>query len=658
MDGEPLIVLPSARLSVTGDVVCLAALAVAGAGLLAGGALRRLRPAGSWGAAGAFLLASAALLAAGGRLPAAAVVAGLVLLALSLAGLASRSDPVSPAEPPRRTGRWSAFLPGATLVAVGALLLLRAGGPTEVLQAWEPSVLLGLEGEMTDSSTTAAALTRRLLWQQGLLSTGGDSLLYGFPTLLLLSNLSASLFSLRLVAALFALASLALCWAFMRRLFGGAAAAAAAVLWCLAPSFFLYGRYATSVTAMWTTLWIALGAVIALLSAPSAARAGLAAVAFYVATLEYAPGRIVVVALLGLVAVVLPIADAPKRTKGLAALVLLALTALLVGLNAREDRLETFYATRGEHLFGIRHHADAVESYFGHPVPTDLLPWSETPRLALRIVESNLPVFRAHLAPVAALPRDGEALAVDPPPLPLVLRGVVPLVLWGLVRSFRTRAGPPWLPAGLLAAFALASVPLLLTNRIDVARVGPLLPFLAVWGGLGAADLVTRLALSAGRPPAFAVALVFVLGGASDVASAINFPSAPRNEVGESLGAGLAAVDGPVRLGVHASYQEIGGAWLRAIDRLRRTKAPVPALLEPGLLEWFVTEAESHPYVADDLADLARKTPLLLGPSADFSRLRPLLLSRGLTVSPAGTDAFPLLLVRAERPDSAGQRTK
>jgi len=658
MDGEPLIVLPSARLTVTGDILCLAALAAAGAGLLAGGALRRLRPAGTWGAPGAFLLASAALLAAADRLPAAAVVASLALLAISLAGLAPPTGPDSRSAPPRRTSRWSAFLPGAFLVAAGAVLLFRAGGSMEVLQAWEPSVLLGLEGEMTDGSTTAAALGRRLLWQQGLLSTGGDSLLYGFPTLLLLSGLSASLFSLRLVAAVLALASLALCWAFMRRLFGGGAAAAAAVLWCLAPTFFLYGRYATSLTAMWTTLWLALWAVTALLSAPSPARAGLAAVALYVATLEYAPGRIVVIALLGLVAVILPFAEAPKRRKGLAALVLIASAALFVGLNAREDRIETFYATRGEHLFGIRHHADMVESYFGHAVPTDLLPWSETPRLALRIVESNLPVFRAHLAPVSPLPRDGEALAVDPPPLPLVLRGVVPLVLWGLVRSFRTQAGSPWLPAGLLAAFTLASVPLLLTNRIDVARVGPLLPFLAVWGGLGAADLVTRLSRAAGRPLASAAALVFVLGGASDVASAINFPSEPRNEVGESLGAGLAVVDGPVRLGVRASYQEIGGAWLLAIDRLRRTKAPVPALLEPGLLEWFVTEGESHSYVVDDLAALARHTPLLLGPSADFSRLQPLLLSRGLTVSPVGTDAFPLLLVRAESPDSARQRTK
>ncbi|HQR67489.1 MAG TPA: hypothetical protein PLB02_08855, partial [Thermoanaerobaculia bacterium] len=315
----------SLRSAVNGDAVCLVALAAAGLALLAGGALRRLRPVRLWGPPAGFLLGSVTLLAAAGRLPPAVTVAGL--LALAGAGGLLASAPEGVVAGTSRARRTSLVVLAVSTVAAGVVIFPGLGDPAQALQAWEPDVFSWLEAEMTAPFRAAGALAGRLLWQQGLLSSGGDSLFYGLPTVLLLSGVQASVLSLRIAAALLALLSLFACWAVCRRFFGDGVAACATVLWLLAPPFLFYGRYGTSVTAMWAALWLAVGAVLALLSRPSAGRAALAALALYAATLQYAPGRIVAVALLGLAAVALPVASGSRFARARAALALAALVA-------------------------------------------------------------------------------------------------------------------------------------------------------------------------------------------------------------------------------------------------------------------------------------------------------------------------------------------
>lgn len=648
--------LPSARFLVDGDLLGLAALAVAGVGILAGGTLRRLRPARLWGPPAACLLGSAGFLAAASRLPAGLVVAGLILLAVSGAALVPGPGPHEDATRPARRGSLLALL--ASLLAAAGFLFYALDKPSQLLQTWECSVLLDFENEMIKGPSPAAAAASRLLWQEGLLSSGGDSLLYGLPTLLLLSKHAASLFSLRIAAALLALASLGLCWAVTRHLLGGTAAACGAVLWLLAPPFLCYGHYATSLSAMWTALWLALWAVSALVSRPSPARAALAAAALYVATLQYAPGRIVVVALLGLVAVALPAATATWRTKGVAALLLVAFVSAVLAIHARKHRIVEFYATRGEQVFGIRQYPHEAAKYLGHSVAAEPLSWIETAHLALRLAETNLSTFRAHVVPVIPLPRNGEAFFVDPPPIPLLPRAAVPLALWGLALSFRSAKSSRLFLTGLFVVFVLASLSLLQTNRVDAARAAGLLPFLVIWCGLGAADLLARVDRAAGRPVAAAAALLFVLGGAISVTSAILPAEMPRNVVGESLLAEIEAIDGPVRLGVQAPYQAVGSAWLAALDRLHRRGELLPALLDPDLVARLASEPESHPEAVNELVGIARLTPLLLGPATDFSRLHPLLEAGGLSVEPCGTREFPRLRVWEKTLGSGDQRVK
>ncbi len=635
------------RYAQNGDALCLVALAGAGLAILAGGALRRQRPARLWLLPAVFLLGATGLLAAAGRLPSGLAIAALLILAgaggLLVPALGRDGAGIQPVR------RENVLVPAASLLAAGGALLWGLGAPSQILRTWEPDVLSWLEKEILEAAPGFRALASRLLWQQGLLSSSGDSLLYGLPTFLLLSGHDATVWSLRIVAALLALASLALCWAVTRRFFGGEAGAGAALLWLLAPPFLFYGRYATSVTAMWVALWLAVGAVLALLSRPSPAGAVLAGLALYVATLQYAPGRTVVVALLALAVVALPLAPGSRLARTGAAALLAVLVAAALLVNARNDRIFNFYNARGEQILGFRHHPDVFEGYLGRPVETRLLPWTEMPGLALRVARTNLPAYQDLVAPVAPLPGGGEAFSQDPPRLPLVVRTSLPLALWGLMLSLRKGEGTAGRSAGLLAVFLLASLPLLLTNRVDVARAGGLLPFLVIWGGRGGADLLTRVARASGRPVAAAAALLVVRGSAAGVTSATVPARLPENPVGESLLAELAVIDGPVRIGVHAPRVQVACAWLPAMDRLRRGGVRVPALLPPAVVDRLSEAPEGPPDVADEVLGLARLTPLLLGPSADFSRLPSLLEGRGLRVEDVGTTEYPLLRVRTER---------
>ncbi len=633
---------PSFRLAESGDVLSLVALVVAGLALLGGGALRRLRPWRLWGLPASFLLASAGLLAASDRPPLPVTLAGLLVLA-SAGGLLV---PVAGEEggAARPAGRWSIPVLVAALLAAGGILFRGLGDPSRLLQTWEPDVLSWLEKEMIEAPSGIGALASRLHWQQGLLSSGGDSLLYGLPTFLLLSGKDVSVLSLRVAAALLALACLVLCWAATRRFFGDQVAACATLLCLLAPPFLFYGRYGTSVTAMWASLWLALWAVYALLSRPSTGRAVLAALALYVATLQYAPGRIVVVALLFLTAATLPVAGGSRPARARAALALAALVATAIAVNSRGDGIFNFYNARGEQILRFRHQPDMVEEYLGHAVEPRVLPWKEMPRLALGVARTNLRAFQDVVAPVSRFSQGGEVHSADPPRLPLLFRASLPLVLWGLALSFRKESASPR-PAGLFAVFLLAALPLLLTNRVDVARAGGLLPFLVIWGALGGADLLKRLVRAAGRPAAAVVISLFLLGSSASAGSAVVPEEQSPNLVGESLLAEIAAIDGPARLGVRAPRVQLGSAWLATMGHLHCRGVNVPALLDEGLLDRLSRQPEREPEALGEVIALVRATPLLLGPLADFSHLQAPLTARGLDVEEVGTKDFPLLRI-------------
>jgi hypothetical protein len=542
---------------------------------------------------------------------------------------------------------------GAAALAIAALFLaLRLFDPalsSRVFFVWESGVLWAFEQEMKGATSLARSLQERLTWQPGLLSSGGDSLLYGFPTLVLLTTARASALLFRLPAALLALASLVLAWDVSRRLHGAAAGAMTAWMWLLAPAFVAYSFYGTSVTAVWVSVWLALGAVHHLLSRPSADAAFLALAALYLATLQYAPGRLVATGLLlaSLGALALP--GAPRgRVRSIA--ILLAGAAALLFINTRRNPVSMFYGVRGENFVSIRTSAEYAADYLGHRVsPTGPLTPADTIELAVALLRRNAPDYAWLVAPVNPLaPLNARKTSDDPPRVPLVLAPALPLALWGLVLSLRPWGGSPRTGWVFATAFLLATVPLLLTNRVDVGRAAVLLPFLALWGGLGAADLGTRLTRSVPRAAVAGVGFVFCAGLLLQIhALGLDAPL-QRSPATEALLAEVRAKPGPVRIGTRVAGTQT--AWLEALVRLRSHPELRPAQIPSQEVERLLN-GSTHSHDAVDLAfSLSRDAALLLAPARDFSALYRDAEARGLHFEIGGTTDFPILRLEARTP--------
>ncbi len=242
-------------------------------------------------------------------------------------------------------------------------------------------------------------------------------------------------------------------------------------------------------------------------------------------------------------------------------------------------------------------------------------------------------------------PESPRASSDDPPHVPLVLAAALPLVVWGLVLSIRPGAGAPRSSRAFAAAALLATGPLLLTNRVDVARAAFLLPFLALWGGLGAADLGGRLARSLPRAAAAGIGVVFLAGLLlQDHALDLDAPL-HRTPAADALLAEIRSSPVPVRIVAHDV--EVDAAWLEALVRLRSRPELLPAVVDPSAADALLDRSAEPSRAADVATDLTRDTALLLVPASEFSVLRRDAAAHGLRSSIGGTAEFPVL--RLER---------
>jgi hypothetical protein len=154
---------------------------------------------------------------------------------------------------------------------------------------WEGSSLNGLLDELDGGSITAG-FVRRTFWTQGALSKSNDSLIYGFPTLLLLS-ISSSLTALRATSVVCLLGSIGFLSQLSRRFLNKPTATAVIFVLGLNELALLFGRYGGSISAMNFCLAAALYSCALLVDRPTIPRTFLSALILYLATLTYAPAR-------------------------------------------------------------------------------------------------------------------------------------------------------------------------------------------------------------------------------------------------------------------------------------------------------------------------------------------------------------------------------
>jgi len=618
------------------------AVAAAGLSVLAVGAARGRAARRDWFGPGAFLLLSGAWLTVSSLLglePARLWWVGAAALAILVGHVIRR--PARPEEPvpgvgAGRTGRIAL----AASVAVVAVLMLRdLGGYAGTMMVWEPSVVDGF-GRALRSGTGVLRFTRdRLLWDDGLVSRGDGSLLYGAGTYALFHLAGLSLWTLRLVAAVLALLSPPALYLLLRRRYPTGVAALAGALLAVSPVLLYYGRYGTSLTGTLLALVLALGATLWLLDRGWQRWWGGAAcgAALFLATLGYSPARLVVLGL-ALVAV----AALAVRGRGLGRRGAISLSLLLVVLAAAwlaqraSGTAPAFVRARGESILTFLRQPDYMREFLGRPVEPGSASPSDRVELIARVLQRTVPELgRVLTYPLRPKLTRNQVLEADPPLLPLLTGALLPFVAWGFVVTLRRLRSPPHMI--LLVWFAVAVGPLLLTTRVDVHRLMVVVVPMVLWGAIGLVEAGRALA-AAGVPSLVGGLLVAALLGGSVLWSSTTlcFLHPPSHRLGAAVIAELHRVAGPVEVAAVGDHREVGRIDLALLARVLRDPDSTARLLPEATLRGLLEGGASPAFESALEHCRPRHGTLLLVPAEPFRYAAFELQQQGLSVARVG----------------------
>ena len=558
-----------------------------------------------------------------------------VLLAIHVAaGRGARLAPeAAPGHAPAR-----GYLMVGGLVTCALLGFRLASSPGQLL-LWEPSVIEGFGDALREGQGAVDFLRATLLWDEGLVSRGDHSLLYGAPTYAILLHAGFGVAQLRIVAALLAAAAVVVAHRLARR-FGGGVAAAAALALALSPPLLFYGRYGTSLSGTLFGVLLATGACWGLLAAPARQcwRGLVAALALIVATLGYSPGRLVVLALLT-VTVVFTVAalrrDGLRRLGGLA-----LLAAALAGFWAYQARWGadgSFLNARGEQIVNMMRQPGYLESFLHRPQPDGpptLATWID---VTGTLIAQRAPEYLSVLvAPYGRQVHFDKVVFFDPPRLPLFIAPLLPFLLLGLAASLRGLRRPEH--ATLLGWLLLASLPLLLTTRVDAHRMVMLVVPFSLWTAFGLAGAVAAFdEAGIGRRPrrALGVVLIGLIAWLNAVAI---FPVDPRRPVqSPAMIAELAGLRGEVVLASIADPRDIGLVDLALLERQRRDPGSRGRLLPDEKVRALVDGAGADPVRMSELVAQVRAGTLLMVPAEAFTGTAEVLRRAGLEVVERGS---------------------
>jgi 4-amino-4-deoxy-L-arabinose transferase-like glycosyltransferase len=417
-----------------------------------------------------------------------------------------------------------------------------------------------------------------------------------------------------------------------RRFEAGVATAAALAL-ALSPPLLYYGRYGTSLSGALLGVLLATWACWGFLAAPARQwwRGIVAALALIMATLGYSPGRLVALALLA-VTVVFTVArlrrDGLRPAGGLA-----LLAALLAGFwvcQARSGTAASFLHARGEQIVNMMRQPGYLESFLHRPQPDGpptLATWID---VAGTLVAQRAPEYLSTLgAPFGRRIRFDQVVVHDPPLLPLFIAPLLPFLLLGLAASLRGLRRPEH--ATLLGWLVLASLPLLLTTRVDAHRLMPLVVPFALWTAFGLVGSTAALdEARIGRWPRHALAAL-LLGCAVWLDVVAIFPVERRSPVlAPAMIAELRGLRGGVVLASIADQRDIGLLDLALLERQRRDPGSPAWLLPDETVRALVDGARVDPQPIPDLVAQVGAGTLLMVPAEAFTGTAEALRSAGL----------------------------
>jgi formylglycine-generating enzyme required for sulfatase activity len=375
----------------------------------------------------------------------------------------------------------------------------------EPFLSWESVVSWGFRHSYQNEVSIWSYLGRCFLWDDGLISSGDKSLIYGALTYALFHFTGFTIWALRLVSVASALLSVVVIYHLGRRFFGETVGIAAAVLLVSNVNFFFHARYGTSPSATMLALLCALYCTWNLLVSgrPAWWHGLLAGSALCLATYNYAPGRLVVMAL---AAVTLFWALLKRREmRGPRAVALLLAAFMLAGLwgwQKLTGHAEAFLRGKGEQYLYVLQSGGNVKGFLRDGNDKYLVTSDEKVKFAGNVLKTTLPEYLWFFTPRCRMPRPGEALvnhsSYEFPPVPLYFGPLALFIIWGAASSLRRLNDARHF--SLLAWMPLCTLPLLFTSHVDAHRTMIFVIPLTIWAALGVGE-AARVMESAGVPP-------------------------------------------------------------------------------------------------------------------------------------------------------------
>jgi 4-amino-4-deoxy-L-arabinose transferase-like glycosyltransferase len=540
------------------------------------------------------------------------------------------------------TGVRASMAVGAATAVMALFVLPELGTYAGRLLIWEGEVVAGFAEAFRDHTSVLRYLGDCFLWTNGVVAEGHASLVYGGLTYPVLLRGGFSTWTLRVVAAVCGLLSAPVMYLLARRWFGRPAALLAAAAWAVSSTVLLYARYGTSLSATLATLLLATLATEVLRTRGGHAwwPAPLAVCALGIASLHYAPGRLVVVLLLAAAAGhLLRSVGRLSRSGAAGAALALALLAAFVGLQLRHGRAGQFLNAHGEQVLGILQQPDDAARYLGRPARGGPARAFDAASLGAALVRRNLPDLGPLVGVVARSGPPEEpgmlALREDPPKIPLYFVPLLPFLVFGAAVSLRRWRS--W-PHGLLLAWIGVTVGAsLLSNRIDHHRLVTLCVPVCMWLGSGL-WLGLGILRRAGLPRAARTALVAALLGAAllEATWSLNVPRpvTPAPLVVTAARA-LAGIAGRVTAALIGDERDRAAVELLLVERERvlrvRQGQQLPPRVSDALLDQH-KRSRLGEEIARGLGEATARSTLLLGPVDDTVALALRLESLGYVV--------------------------
>jgi hypothetical protein len=475
--------------------------------------------------------------------------------------------------------------------------------------------------------------------------------------LALFRAVAATPFTLRVASVVATLSSMAVLFSLVRRYCDRTTATAAVLLFGLNTPVLFYGRYGSSIAGTVLAVLLAIYATWFFLerSRHPLLRAVLCGAALFVATLQYAPGRLAVLFLLGLI----PFALLLERRRGtwtrwLGALLIALMATGVWSYESSQGRKDYFLHGRGEQVFGMLRNPNTIPALVGteKKFSPGKLTRDQQLELVRMVVSKTWGELVALLSPDPRPRSNGAVVTYDPPDMSLYFAPAAALIGLGLARTLTFWRS--WQHLAPLLFTLAYSATLLFTNRIDSHR-GILLTIpVALWFGIGAREAL-RLAERL-RVPALLTGMLALVFAVAAIYADVDIRYKTRPAIGrvlEEIVEEIDAIPEPVGVWFGRDHRELAWLGLHLLDAELRKSQGRGEILPQALTDGLRSDKGGPRTVAVRQATRqARRTTLLLGPKTMFLEAAQQLQLQGLRVAERNAAGF-----RYYRIDGGARRT-